>query len=85
LKAGEPFDLELSIDEHPPEIRAFDCLTSEVEVAFILEEAKRRGLPLTHLAPNLGVEKHTDYRYRDGLAGLEARTRARDPRLRRTA
>ena len=76
LKAGEPFDLELSIDEHPPEIRAFDCLTSEVEVAFILEEAKRRGLPLTHLAPNLGVEKHTDYRYRDGLAGLEARTRA---------
>jgi hypothetical protein len=74
IREQEPFDLELSIDEHPPEIHAFDCLTSEIEVAFILAEMKRRGLPLTHLAPNLGVEKHVDYRYHDGLEGLERRT-----------
>ena len=76
LKEGEVFDLELSIDEHPPEIDPFDCLTSETEAAFILDECKQRGIPLTHLAPNLGVEKHVDYRYRDGRAGLEARTRS---------
>ncbi len=76
LRENEPFDLELSIDEHPPEIHPFDCLTTELEVAFLLEESKRRGVPLTHLAPNLGVEKHVDYRYHDGLEGLEVRTRA---------
>jgi len=76
IREDEVFDLELSIDEHPPEIHPFDCLTSEVEVVFILEEMKRRGLRLTHIAPNLGVEKHVDYRYHDGLEGLEARTRA---------
>jgi hypothetical protein len=76
MRSDEPFDLELSIDEHPPEIHPFDCLTSEVEMAFILEETKRRGSPITHIAPNLGVEKHVDYRYRDGLEGLEARARA---------
>jgi hypothetical protein len=76
MRSNESFDLELSIDEHPPEIHPFDCLTSEVEVAFILAEMKRRGSRLTHIAPNLGVEKHVDYRYRDGLEGLEARTRA---------
>ncbi len=76
LRENEPFDLELSIDDHPPEIHPFDCLTAELEVAFLLAESKRRGLPLTHLAPNLGVEKHIDYRYQDGLEGLEVRTRA---------
>ena len=76
MRDNEPFDLELSIDEHPPEINPFDCLTTEVEVAFLLEESRRRGLPLTHLAPNLGVEKHFDYRYQDGLDGLEVRIRA---------
>jgi len=76
MRGKEPFDLELSIDEHPPEIHAFDCLTAELEVAFILGEMKRRGKKLSHIAPNLGVEKHVDYRYRDGLEGLEARTRA---------
>ena len=34
MRENEPFDLELSIDEHPPEIHAFDCLTTEAEVAF---------------------------------------------------
>ncbi|MGA2765838.1 MAG: tagaturonate epimerase family protein [Spirochaetia bacterium] len=76
MRGNEPFDLELSIDEHPPEIHPFDCLTVELEVAFILNEMKRRGKRLSHIAPNLGVEKHVDYRYRDGLEGLEARTRA---------
>jgi len=76
LKAGAAFDLELSIDEHPPEVPTFDCLTSETELAFLLLEARRRGLPLTHVAPNLGVEKGTDYRCPDGLTGLETRTRS---------
>ena len=76
LKDGVPFDLELSIDEHPNEIPAFDCLTSEAELCFVLLEARRRGIPLTHVAPNFGVEKGTDYRCPDGLPGLEARSRS---------
>ena len=32
-------------------------------------------MPVTHLAPNFGVEKSVDYRIADGLAGLEARVR----------
>jgi len=75
LRNSVPFDLELSIDEHPPEIHAFDCLTKELELAFILSESKRRGNELSHIAPNLGVEKHFDYRYPDGLEGLETRMR----------
>lgn len=76
LKEGEPFDLELSIDEHPPEVRAFDCLTSDDELLFVLREIKRRDLPVTHIAPNLGVEKGWDYRHPDGLDGLHRRTHA---------
>jgi hypothetical protein len=72
---GTPFDLELSIDEHPNEIPTFDCLTSETELIFVLLEAQRRGIPLTHVAPNFGVEKGTDYRGADGLPGFEARAR----------
>jgi hypothetical protein len=72
---GAPFDLELSIDEHPNEIDSFDCLTSETELIFVLLEAQRRGIPLTHVAPNFGVEKGTDYRGDDGLPGFEARVR----------
>ncbi|MCB0207013.1 MAG: hypothetical protein KDH89_19515, partial [Anaerolineae bacterium] len=76
LKDGAPFDLELSIDEHPNDIPTFDCLTSETELIFVLLEAQRRGIPLTHVAPNFGVEKGTDYRGADGLAGFEARARS---------
>lgn len=72
-KGDQPFDLELSIDEHPPEIETVDCLTSEDELLFLLREAQRRGLPITHIAPNFGVEKGTDYRCPDGLPGLERR------------
>ncbi|MHB0856291.1 MAG: tagaturonate epimerase family protein [Anaerolineae bacterium] len=73
LKQGRSFDLELSIDEHPPEVATFDCLTSPEELAFVLQEARRRGLPLTHVAPNLGVDKGVDYGMPDGLEGLEPR------------
>lgn len=76
LKDGVPFDLELSIDEHPNEIPAFDCLTTEAELCFVLLEARSRGIPLTHVAPNYGVEKGTDYRCPDGLPGLAARSRS---------
>jgi hypothetical protein len=76
LKDGLPFDLELSIDEHPPEVATFDCLTTETELLFLLLEMQRRGLALTHVAPNLGIEKGTDYSCPDGLEGLEARTRS---------
>jgi len=74
-RQGQSFDLELSIDEVPSGIPVADVLTSPDEVAFLLGEVRRRGLPVTHLAPNLGVEKGTDYRLADGLPGLERRTR----------
>jgi hypothetical protein len=73
LKKSARFDLELSIDENPADVRTCDCLTSEQELVFLLLEAQRRGLPLTHVAPNFGIEKGTDYRCSDGLAGLEKR------------
>ncbi len=75
LKEGEPFDLEFTIDEHPPEVHTFDCLSTPEEMVFVLREIQRRGLPVTHLAPNFGVEKGWDYRGPDGLAGLEQRVR----------
>ena len=76
FREGAPFDLELSIDEHPNDVPTFECLTSETELIFVLLEAERRGIPLTHIAPNFGVEKGTDYRGPDGLEGFEARTRS---------
>jgi hypothetical protein len=76
FKNGVPFDLELSIDEHPNDVPTFECLTTETELIFVLLEAQRRGIPLTHVAPNFGVEKGTDYRGADGLPGFEARCRS---------
>ncbi len=75
LKDGRPYDLEFTIDEHPPEIAAFDCLTTDEELLFVLGEIQRRGLPVTHVAPNFGQEKSYDYRCPDGLEGLEKRVR----------
>jgi hypothetical protein len=75
LKDGEAFDLEFTIDEHPPEVKAFDCLTTAEELCFVLREIRRRGLPVTHVAPNFGQEKGWDYRCPDGLSGLEKRMR----------
>lgn len=76
VNGGQAVDLELSIDEHPPEVPAFACLTSEAELAFVLGRIRELGLPVTHIAPNLGIEKGLDYRHPSGLAGLEERTRA---------
>jgi hypothetical protein len=76
LKEESTFDLELTIDEHPPEVAAFDCLTTTEEVLFLAREIQRRRLPITHLAPNFGQEKGYDYRCPDGLEGLERRARA---------
>jgi hypothetical protein len=73
LKDGQKFDLEFAMDEHPPEVPAFDCLTTNEEVLFVLLEIQRRGLPVTHIAPNFGAEKGLDYRCPDGLDGLEKR------------
>lgn len=73
LKQGHPFDLELSVDEHPPEIDSFGSVTSEDELVFLLLEGVRRGMPLTHVAPNFGVEKGVDYRCPDGHEGLAGR------------
>jgi hypothetical protein len=75
VKAGTPFDLELSIDENPPELATAQCITSPEEMIFLAVEIERRHLPVTHIAPNFGVEKGADYRGPDGLRGLEARVR----------
>ncbi|MFQ3620223.1 MAG: tagaturonate epimerase family protein [Spirochaetales bacterium] len=75
LKGTEPFDLELSIDENPPEVSTCACITRPEEVVFLALEIERRHLPVTHLAPNFGVEKSTDYRCPDGPSGLEKRVR----------
>ncbi|GAK59924.1 hypothetical protein U27_06910 [Candidatus Vecturithrix granuli] len=75
LKKGVPFDLELSIDENPPEVRTCQSLTQDVELRFLITEIQRRQLPITHIAPNFGVEKGVDYRCPGGLEELEARVR----------
>lgn len=76
LKDGQTFDLEFTVDEHPAEVNAFDCLTSPEELVFLLREIERRGLPVTHLAPNYGAEKGWDYRGTDGLEALGHRVAA---------
>ena len=70
-----PFDLELSIDETPSGVDAFTCLTTESELMFLMLELQKRGIPVTHIAPNFGIEKGLDYRGEDGLVGLEKRIR----------
>ena len=73
LREGSPFDLEFAFDEHPPEIPGPSCISEEAEVIFVARELTRRGLPVTHIAPNFGIEKGFDYRLADGLPGLQAR------------
>ncbi len=80
LKGDQPFDLELAIDERLPEVATCECITSDEELAFVLLEARRRGLALTHVAPNFGVEKGVDYRCTGGLPELGARV-ARQHRM----
>jgi hypothetical protein len=76
VRDGAPFDFELSVDETPSGIDAFTCLTTEIELIFIVLELQRRQISVTHIAPNFGIEKGWDYRGRDGLAALEKRIRA---------
>ncbi|NCB00764.1 MAG: hypothetical protein EOM67_01185 [Spirochaetia bacterium] len=73
IKKGEPYDMELSIDENPPHVKTFDTITTYEELLFLVDEIERRGLPITHLAPNFGVEKGVDYRGADGKKMLEQR------------
>ena len=73
IKEGAPFDLELSIDETPSGLDTFSCLTSEKELEFLLRQLRSRKIPVTHIAPNFGVEKEFDYRGPDGLNGLQKR------------
>ena len=73
VRDGAAFDLEFAFDEHPPEIAGPACISSDDEVAFVAREIRRRGLPVTHIAPNFGIEKGFDYRLTDGHAGVEAR------------
>lgn len=75
IKKGTCFDLELSIDETPSGVDTFNCLTCEDELKCLLRELQRRQIPVTHIAPNFGVEKEFDYRGPDGLEGLEKRIR----------
>jgi len=74
-KAGRPYDLEFAIDERPPDIGPYESITTEDELTFVALEIARRRLPVTHIAPNLGVEKGVDYRVPGGLPGLEKRLR----------
>lgn len=73
LKGAAPFDLELSIDECPPQMDASTCLTSQAELLFLIEELRRREVPITHIAPNVGIVKGQDYTGAHGLAGFEQR------------
>ncbi len=75
VRNGDPFDLELSIDETPSGIGTFTCLTTGAELRFLVRELQRRQIAVTHVAPNFGIEKELDYGGRDGLAGLEKRVR----------
>jgi len=73
LRGGEKFDLEYAFDETPAERPVRACISSEEEIVFVIREITRRGLPVTHVAPNFGVEKGFDYRLDDGLSALEKR------------
>jgi len=74
LKGDTPFDLELSIDECPPQMDASACLTTAAELWFLIRQLRQRGVALTHIAPNVGVVKGQDYTGADGLVGLEQRS-----------
>ncbi len=73
IKQGQIFDLELSIDETPADFSVFKAITSTEELQFLINEIQRRGIGITHIAPNFGVEKGVDYRAPGGLPELEQR------------
>ncbi len=73
LKGRDVYDLELSIDEIPEGFNVFTQLTRPYELQFLINECERRGITLTHIAPNFGVEKGVDYRGLGGYPVLEKR------------
>lgn len=73
LKGDVAFDLELSIDECPGDVDAFACLTTEAELTFLALELRRRGIGITHIAPNVGIVKGQDYTGLGVLSRLENR------------
>jgi hypothetical protein len=74
-KGGTAFDLELSIDECPPRMEPGACLTSPAELRFLIEELRRCEVPITHVAPNVGIVKGQDDTGAGGVAGFEQRIR----------
>ena len=70
LKQDQVFDFELSIDERPEGIDVFGTITEGREAVFLLTEMKRREIRLTHIAPNIGIEKGVDYRHPGGYEKL---------------
>lgn len=74
LRGGKGYDFEFSMDERPLDISALESVTPDEEVVFALRELNNRGIRVTHVAPNFGVEKGYDYRLPDGRSGLEQRS-----------
>jgi hypothetical protein len=66
IKGKGNYDLEWSLDEIPAGVDVAANITSSDEIFFLLNEVKRREINLTHIAPNLGVEKGVDYRINGG-------------------
>ncbi len=74
LRHGRGYDFEFSMDERPLDISALESVTPDEEVIFVLRELQNRGVRVTHVAPNFGVEKGHDYSLPDGRIGLEQRS-----------
>jgi len=73
LRGTIQYDLEMSMNDTPPNVQPWKCVTQDVELMFLLLEAQRRRIGLTHIGPHLGIEPGVDYRCPAGLAGLEQR------------
>ena len=74
LRGTRGYDFEFSMDERPLDISAVDSVTPDEEVIFVLRELAAQGIRCTHVAPNFGVEKGTDYRLPDGVQALQDRS-----------
>ncbi len=79
LKKDLPFDLELSIDENPPEVRTCQSLTQRYRTQIFDHRNPAAAAAITHIAPNFGVEKGVDYRCPGGLEELENASAAAIP------
>jgi len=75
VKGKQPFDLEIAIDEVPAGRPACECITTDEDLQYIIRRILSWDIPLTHIAPNFGIEKEFDYRCPDGLKGLAERVK----------